>query len=92
MIVVLINKLLMYDMLRGLKNVRKAMVTPSSQKENHDDMIRYLNAVIEDMESETREHAVKLFGFIVDQKLVAKVLISIATGIGSVIVSAIKRY
>ncbi len=91
-IVVLINKLLMHDMLRGLKNLRKTMLTPSSQKANNDEVIYYLNAVIADMESETREYAVKLFGFIVDQKLVTKILISIATGIASAIVSAIKKY
>jgi hypothetical protein len=59
------------------------MVRPSSQKEKHDNIICFLNVVIEKMESESREYAVKLFGFILDQKLVAKVLISIATGIGS---------
>jgi hypothetical protein len=88
MIVVLINKLLMYHMLRTLKNLTKAMVRLSSQKENHDNIICFLNLVIEKMESESREYAVQLFGFIVDQKFVAKVLISIATGI----VSSIKKY
>ena len=90
--VVLINKLLMDDLLQGLKNMKKTMLTPSYTRENTPENIDYINAVIEHMESESKENAVKIFGFIVDRKLIAKILLSITTGIDSACVSFFKKY
>jgi len=90
-IVVLINKLLTDDFIKQLKALKKSMVTPSCSDRDRKDTIRYLDAVIDHMESASKEYAVKLFGFVVDQKLVLKILISIFTGIGSSIVSFIKQ-
>jgi hypothetical protein len=59
-------------------------------QENLNANIHYLNAVIDHMESASREYAVKLLGFVVDQKLAIKFLISVLTGIGSSFVSFIK--
>jgi hypothetical protein len=90
-IVVLINKLSMYDLIQHLKNLKKSMLAPSSQQRNHNDTIRYLDAVIDHMESASREYAVKLFGLIIDQKFVVRIIISIASGIASNIVAFIRH-
>jgi hypothetical protein len=84
-VVVFINKLLTNDFIRHLKKLKKVMV-----QENLNANIHYLNAVIDHMESASREYAVKLLGFVVDQKLAIKFLISVLTGIGSSFVSFIK--
>ncbi|CAF0738167.1 unnamed protein product [Adineta steineri] len=90
-IVVLINKLLTHDFIRQLKALKKSMVTPSSSDRNCRDTICYLDAVIDHIECASREYAVKILGFVIDQKLVIKVFISICTGIGSSIVSFVKN-
>ena len=90
-IVVMINRLIMYDLIQQLKSLKKSMVTPSAQDRNHRDTIDYLDAVIDHMRSASRDYAVKLCGFIVDQNLVVKIFISICTGIGSSIVSFIRN-
>jgi hypothetical protein len=90
-IFVMINKLIMHDFIQQLKNLKKLMVAPSSWDKIRTDTICYLNAVIDQLESASREYAVKLFGFIVDQKLAVKILFSICTGIVSSIVPFIKN-
>lgn len=89
-IVVFINKLLTHDLIRHLKELKKSMMTPASLRQNPNEDIPYLDVVIGHMESEREEYAVKLLGLLIDHKLVFKILISVATGIGSSLVSFLK--
>jgi hypothetical protein len=76
-VVVLINKLLTSDFIRHLKKLKKLMAPENKN-------IGYLESVIEHMETSSKEQAVKLLGFVVDQNLAIKVVISVCSTIFSI--------
>lgn len=91
-IIILVNKLIMSDVIQRLRTLKKDMVTSTTVRENGRDAGEYLEAVIEQMQTAGSEYAVKLFGFfVIDKRLIFKILFTVASGIGSIILSFIKQ-
>ncbi|CAF0726084.1 unnamed protein product [Adineta steineri] len=88
--VVRINKLLTYDLVRQLKTLKISILTSPASDRNRRDIICYLDAVIDHTEYTSRGYTVKLLCFVIDQKLVMKILVTIFSGIGSSITWLVK--
>ncbi|CAF1616255.1 unnamed protein product [Adineta ricciae] len=91
-IVVFINKLMTTTLVLHLKNIKVNSLSPIMNDGNENGRIRYLNAVIEYMEYETKENAIKLFGLLViDHKLAIKVVLSVIASFGSQFIAYFKQ-
>ncbi|UJR18735.1 hypothetical protein I4U23_005642 [Adineta vaga] len=104
-VVVFINELLLDDFISKLRKLKLEKIDSMKkqdnnkelnetrlpmERENSEENIDYLSAVIEHMESKRTEYAIKLLGFIVDKAFIIKILASIGSSIVSVVVACAK--